>query len=191
MSKLLARVINLIYSLRYRFVGQIRVGEGSTIRWKGISLGASNKIIVGRGCIVAARISFDSTEGKVSIGDNSYVGASHLVCHTGITIGHDAVISWGVTIVDHNSHSIKWSERARDITDWHLGRKDWSHVAIAPVFIGDKVWIGFNAIILRGVTIGEGAVVGAGAIVTKDVPAYTVVAGNPARVIRILAPNER
>lgn len=53
-----------------------------------------------------------------------------------------------------------------------------------PVVIGDDVWIGFRAIILSGVTIGRGAVVAAGSVVTKDVPAYTIVGGNPARVIR-------
>jgi galactoside O-acetyltransferase len=64
-------------------------------------------------------------------------------------------------------------------------------VHLAPVKIQDKVWIGFNAIVLKGVTIGEGAVVGAGAVVTRNVPAYTVVAGNPARPIRELTPSER
>ncbi|MBV8923397.1 DapH/DapD/GlmU-related protein, partial [Bradyrhizobium sp.] len=56
----------------------------------------------------------------------------------------------------------------------------------APVVIADKVWIGFNASILKGVTIGEGAVVGACSVVTRDVPPFAVVAGNPARVIRTL-----
>ena len=63
-------------------------------------------------------------------------------------------------------------------------------VKIAPVRIGDKAWIGFNAIILKGVTVGEGAIVAAGAVVTKDVPPYTIVAGNPARVIRTLSEPE-
>ena len=53
-----------------------------------------------------------------------------------------------------------------------------------PVLIGNNVWVGCRAIILKGVTIGEGAVVAAGAVVTKDVPPFTLVAGNPARVIR-------
>ena len=60
-----------------------------------------------------------------------------------------------------------------------------------PIVIKDKAWIGFNSIILKGVTIGEGAIVGAGSVVTKDVPPYTIVAGNPARIVREIPENER
>ena len=59
---------------------------------------------------------------------------------------------------------------------------------IAPVVIGDEVWVGFHAIILKGVTVGDRAIVAAGAVVTKDVPADAVVAGNPARVVKVLSP---
>ena len=55
-----------------------------------------------------------------------------------------------------------------------------------PIIVGDNVWIGTRAIILPGVTIGDGAVIGAGAVVTKDVPARSVAAGNPARILRTL-----
>jgi galactoside O-acetyltransferase len=122
----------------------------------------------------------------VSIGDRCFIGASVLVCHTNITLGDDVVISWGVTIVDHDSHSLNWDERKNDILDWAQGRKDWSHVAIAPVHIERRAWIGFGVSIMKGVRIGEGAVIGAGSVVTRDVPAYCVAAGNPARVVRQL-----
>jgi galactoside O-acetyltransferase len=124
----------------------------------------------------------------VTIGDRSYIGASHIVCHTGVTIGADVLISWGVTIVDHDSHSIFWPLRKSDVELWHRGEKSWEHVVVRRVVIGDKAWIGFGASILKGVTIGEGAVVGACSVVTRDVPAYAVVAGNPARVVRQLDP---
>jgi galactoside O-acetyltransferase len=71
------------------------------------------------------------------------------------------------------------------------GKKVWTHVERQPVTIESKAWIGFNVIILKGVTIGEGAIVGAGSVVTKDVPPYTIVGGNPARVIREIPPDER
>ena len=66
--------------------------------------------------------------------------------------------------------------------------KDWATVRSRPITIGDKAWIGFDCIILSGVTIGEGAVVGAGSVVRSDVEPWTVVAGNPAVPIKKLQP---
>ena len=80
--------------------------------------------------------------------------------------------------------------RRNDVREWAQGRKDWSNVAHAPVVIANKAWIGFNVTVLKGVTIGEGAVVAACAVVTKDIPPYSLVAGNPAQIIRKLAPGE-
>ncbi|MGM9578000.1 MAG: DapH/DapD/GlmU-related protein [Evtepia sp.] len=66
-----------------------------------------------------------------------------------------------------------------------MGRNvDYSQVKSAPIVIRDKAWIGFNAILMKGITIGEGAIVGAGSVVTQDVPDYAVVGGNPARIIK-------
>ena len=64
--------------------------------------------------------------------------------------------------------------------------KNWNVVKKSPVIIEDKVWIGTRSIILKGVTVGEGAIVGAGSVVTKDVQPWTVVAGNPAQKIKEL-----
>jgi len=102
------------------------------------------------------------------------------------------MFSWGCTVVDNNSHSIKWSEREMDVLDWKKGLdenrighyKDWSNVKEDEVIIKDKAWIGFNVTILKGVTIGEGSIVGAGSVVTKDVPDWTIVAGNPSKIIK-------
>jgi len=63
------------------------------------------------------------------------------------------------------------------------GRPERPHIGTAPVIIGDNVWIGMGAVILKGVTIGDNSVVAAGAIVTKSVPPNVVVAGNPARIV--------
>ncbi len=87
------------------------------------------------------------------------MGSSLIDCATRIEIADDVLIAWGCNIVDHDSHSIAWSNRANDVRDWYLGRnkKDWSHVVSRPVKIGNKCWIGMHAIILKGVEIGEGA----------------------------------
>lgn len=166
--------------------GKVTVGTGSVVRWSRLRAGGGGRVIIGDNSIIHARVSFDSSGGRVTIGDRCYIGASTIVCHSEVRLGDDVVVSWGVTIVDHNSHSLHWPERERDVLDWSEGKKDWSNVKIGPVRIHDKVWIGFNAIVLKGVTIGEGAVVAAGAVVTKDVAPYTVVAGNPAQVVRTL-----
>jgi len=123
----------------------------------------------------------------VTIGSNTFIGGASLVTANRIEIGDDVQIAWGTTIIDHNSHSLDWCERIKDLSgDFNGTPKDWTVVKTVPVRVCNKAWIGFNAIILKGVTIGEGAIVGAGSVVTHDVPPYTVVGGNPAQVLRVL-----
>lgn len=168
----------------------VSVGPRSQVRWwalKGMRQGIAH---IGADSLVQCRIDFDSPAGVVTVGDRCYIGASHIVCHTGVTLGDDVIVSWDVTIVDHDSHALDWSLRRHDVAGWAAGRKDWTGVTVAPVRICDKAWIGFGASILKGVTVGEGAIVGAKAVVTRDVPPYAVVAGNPARVVRQLIPEQ-
>jgi len=134
---------------------------------------------------------FDQPETDVRIGSRTFIGKSLIVCACGVSIGHDVLISWGCSIVDHNSHSVNFENRRDDVIDWGRGVKDWSNVSMAKVTIQDKVWVGFNAIILKGVTVGTGAVVAAGSVVTKDVEPWTVVGGNPAQIIRRLSTDAR
>lgn len=186
---MLRALLNPVARMLVKSRAQVTVGPGSRVNW--LRVGARNGTLsIGAQSIVECRVSFDAP-GTVRIGDRSYIGASRLVCHTGIDIGNDVIISWDVTIVDHNSHAIDWARRRDDIALWHEGRKSWAGVAIAPVVIEDKVWIGFGASVLKGVRLGTGAIVGAQAVVTRDVAPFTVVAGNPARVIRELNPAER
>lgn len=166
------------------------VSAASTARYSAWRLrGASGATIsLGAYCIFEGRILCDRTGAKVHVGDRSFVGDSVIVSANQVLIGNDVLISWGVTIVDHDSHAQDFIHRRDDVMAWYHGRKDWSHVAIAPVTICDKAWIGFGATLLKGVTVGEGAIVGARSVVTRDVPPWTVVAGNPARVLRTLEP---
>ena len=181
------RIINSIIGFVVRRVGRVTVGRNSVVRWWGLrSVRAGGVIRVGSDSIVRCRIDFDSPQGQVQIGDRCFLGASHLVCHSGITLGDDVIMSWGVTVVDHDSHPLSWTDRQRDVSEWMQGIKRWDKVKISPVRIESKAWVGFGASILKGVCIGEGAVIGANSVVTRDVPPYTVVAGNPARIVRHL-----
>lgn len=148
---------------------------------------------VGDDCILDCHILFETESGQVKIGDRVYIGNSKLICKTGIEFENDIFVAWGCYFYDHNSHSIDYKERQSDLKqqlkDYREGRffienKNWSVVNTKPIKICSNAWIGMNSIILKGVTIGEGAIVGAGSVVTKDVPAWTMVAGNPAQVVR-------
>jgi len=106
-----------------------------------------------------------------------------------LALGDDVFIAAQVYIADHDSHHPDWSVRSKDHYARREGRKDWSVVPRAPVRIEDKAWIGRRAMVLKGVTIGEGAIVAAGSVVTRDVEPWTVVAGVPAAEIRKLEPS--
>lgn len=105
---------------------------------------------------------------KLTLGNGFCNSNVKIRCTNSITIGDNVAISHDVTIMDSDAHIIKNQEN--DITK--------------PVIIGDNVWIGTRAIILKGVKIGNGAIVAAGSIVTKDVPENSMVAGSPAKIIK-------
>lgn len=128
---------------------------------------------------------------RVTIGNRSFVGGDTVFDVAGeLTIGDDVLVSHQVMIMDHDGHSTDFAERRGDAVAWMQGRKNWTVVPQAPVRIGSKSWIGARAIIVKGVTIGEGVVVAAGSVVTGSVAPWTLVGGNPAREIKQLQPFE-
>ena len=179
-------LIDLALGWRNRFSGSVVVGRGTRIAWRRIQRVSGNRLLIGDQSIIHADISFEELDGIVQIGSRTFIGRSHIVCYRRVTIGDDVIMSWGITVVDHDSHSIDWEKRRDDVRDWNEGKKNWKHIAHAPVVVADKAWIGFNVSILKGVTIGEGAIVGACSVVTHDIPPYAVAAGNPAKVVRWL-----
>jgi acetyltransferase-like isoleucine patch superfamily enzyme len=156
-------------------------------------LGDSSKITIGANSHVRGELLIFAHGGRISIGEWCYIGVdTRIWSGASIDIGDRVLISHSVNIFDNLTHPMRASERhaqARQIftsghpRDFFLDDK--------PIKIGDDAWIGACAIIMRGVTIGRGGIVAAGAIVTKDVPPYSVVAGNPAVVVKELSPDER
>jgi acetyltransferase-like isoleucine patch superfamily enzyme len=133
----------------------------------------------------------------IKIGERCQLGASNFFCADGIEVGDDVLMAWGITLMDNDAHSLDWDARADDAMifladyldnpDNALKNKPWDAVPRAPIKIGNKSWIGFNASILKGVSVGERAVIGAASVITRPVPPGAVAVGNPARVVRQIA----
>ena len=153
------------------------------------------RIAIGTESVLDCSLILERDEvGSIRLGNRVHIGGNtKLISIDGIFIEDDVTIAWECTIYDHDSHPLAWSERARDtqkeIESWKAGlpaiaNKDWTKVSHAPIRICRGAWLGFGVTVLKGVTIGEGAVVGAMSVVTKDVPPFKIVAGNPARIVR-------
>lgn len=144
---------------------------------------------LGRGSAIYKDTMFDlGSRAEVQVGEYALIHGARIVCDAHLKIGNYALISWQVVLMD--TYRLPFdSVKRRQILERAADRGELSpraDIPAQPISIGDNVWIGFDACILPGVTIGEGAIVGARSVVSHDVPAYTVVAGNPARVVRQL-----
>jgi acetyltransferase-like isoleucine patch superfamily enzyme len=157
-------------------------------------------LLIGDGCILQNHFIFESAGGKIAVGDGVFINSgTKIISRSSIEIGNAVTIAWGCVVYDHDSHSLSYRDRIADhnqsLSDVSHGNmvanKDWSRVATAPIRICDYVWLGFDVVVLKGVTIGEGAVVGARAVVTRDVPPWTIAVGNPAGVVKEIPPELR
>jgi acetyltransferase-like isoleucine patch superfamily enzyme len=191
MRKFAVWCVEFVARRRLLALDGVRVAPTAKIMCRKVTLGRANKLHIGDGSIIEGSLAFQREGAEIIIGKHSFIGSSLIACATRIEVGDNVLISWGCCIVDNNSHAIDWEKRKDDVKDWYVGNKNWSHVDTQPVKINDKCWLGFNVTVLKGVQIGEGAVVGAGSVVTKDVPAWTIVAGNPAKVIREIPVEDR
>jgi len=143
-------------------------------------------IMVGTDCHILGELIVFGHGGNIRVGESCFIGEdSRIWSAESITIGDRVLISHNVNIHDNNAHSFSACNRHLHFNQIFSGGhpKHLEDVPSAPIIIQDDVWIGFNSTIMKGVTIGQGAIIGAASVVTKDVAAYTVVVGNPARVI--------
>lgn len=155
--------------------------------------GDTHRIRVGDHTLVAGELLVFSHGGDISIGKWCYVGEGARVWSAGsVHIGDRVLVAHNVNIFDSLTHPLSARQRhAQFKAIIQMGHPCFIDLGERPVTLGNDVWIGANSCVLRGVTIGEGAVVGAGSVVTHDIPPFTLVAGNPARIIRELGSDER
>ena len=133
------------------------------------------------------------TSGKITIGRFVVLEGTNLISNESITIGDHCMFSWGSVITDSWITPATIASSVRKSMLEALAQSANRHLEFIepkPVMIKDNVWIGFGAVVLPGVTIGQGAVIGCKTVVAEDVPPYAVVAGNPAKVIRFLRPTD-
>lgn len=149
-------------------------------------------IIIGAFTHVKGELTTFGHGGKITLGEYCYVGEQTRIWSAReITIGDRVLISHHVNIFDSDTHPLSPKARHEQFRSMiTIGHPKSLDLRENPVKIADDVLIGCSCIILAGVSIGKAAVVGAGSVVTRDVPPYTIVAGNPARIIRQIPEDE-
>lgn len=132
------------------------------------------------GCYQRCMFNISTSNSIISIGDDVGISGTSINAMSLVSIGNNVLIGAGCLITDNDSHPLHYADRYTEKTE---------DIKRAPIYIEDNVFIGTRSIILKGVTIGKGAVIGAGSVVTKDIPPFCVAAGNPAKVIKELKHN--
>lgn len=155
--------------------------------------GAPEAVRVGRGSSIYLGVMFDlGPTARVHIGEFTLMNGSRIICDDEVSIGDFCLISWNTVLMDSYRVPIEpasrrpWLERMAQ----HSPRRVNDPVPARPIRIGHNVWIGFDSVVLPGITIDDGAIVGARSVVNENVPPYAIVAGNPARIVRQLDPDE-
>jgi len=154
--------------------------------------GDSQKIRIGSDSIIQGELTVFAHGGQIQIGDWCFVGEQARVWSaSSIVIGNRVLIAHAVNIFDNLTHPIRAADRHAQFRQIaKSGHPRSISLGEQPVLIEDDAWIGAGAFVLRGVTVGTGAIVAAGAVVTKDIPAYSLAAGNPAKIVRDLTADE-
>ena len=166
----------LITRLKLLVNPQIKIGKNSTIKYSSeFKLTGGAKLVIGSNCTIKENSYFLLTKPNPYLQIGDYVGIGrncYIAIKDHLEIGSYTRIGPNVTILDQD-HTYEKSDLIMN-----------QHADIQKVKIGKDVWIGANAIVLKGITIGDGAILGAGSVVTKDIPPYEIWAGVPAKFIK-------
>ena len=172
-----------IVMIKKRFTGKgsvyltTRIVFSGTANKSNIYLSTTSRV---HGCITVC------DTGQVYVGNYSQVGPNSVIrCVDSVRIGDYTMISTNVVISDNNNHPINPLDR-EEIQKTSAGSdlRSMKYSDHSPIIIGNRCWIGEYSRICKGVSVGDGSIVAANAVVTKDVPANTIVAGNPARIVK-------
>jgi len=138
-----------------------------------------NNFHIGNNSIIESFSTVNNGVGDVIIGDRSKIGISNVVIGP-IKIGNDCIFAQNIVLsgLNHGYEDVNISPEDQPIT-------------ATEIIVEDEVWIGANAVVVAGVTIGKHSVVAAGSVVTKDVPAFSVVGGNPAKILKQYNPESK
>lgn len=161
------------------FLGSYTAGKNFKLDINGGVMGDRDKIVIGNNVFLSGWLISDG--GKIIIGDNTVINKGTIIRSMNrVEIGKYCDLASDCAIQDHNSRSLDHKERRKFML---IGKFD-EKVLNSPVVIGNDVWIGRRATILKGVNIGNGAIIATNAVVTKDVPELSIAAGNPATIVK-------
>lgn len=150
---------------------------------------------LGNACGIYDRASFIvGPEGSISVGDFTILNGTSIICNEKVTIGRHCMLAWGSVITDSwegvaSSSILERREALRALAS-DQNRLLPPMTAPQPVVLEDNVWVGFDSVILPGVTLGRGCIIGSKTVISQDVEPYAVVVGSPSRIVRYLDPND-
>lgn len=132
--------------------------------------------------------------GKVTVGKYVILNSTNIVCNSEVTIGDHCMFAWGTVISDSWVDANTLSATQRKSLLLKLAGSDSRfpdlHELSKPVIVEDNVWVGFDAVILPGATLGRGCIVGSRTVISESVPPYAVIVGSPARIVKHLNPDD-
>lgn len=189
-------MLRRLYLLLFKIRAKHRVYKHATINGNNHYIGARANVVLMDGATKEQVQINDScwhkgnivvqTNGVVILKPHSQIGDNtDIFAVNRIEIGAYTAIAPNTTICDNNNHPVSpKARRAMRVQPHGHDSKLWKHSANAPIIIGENCWIGANVRICKGVTIGDNSIVAACSVVTKDVPANCIVAGNPAKIVK-------